>query len=128
MRLLLDTHTFLWLVDGDQRLSSTAAKLIADQHNELILSVASIWELAIKSSLGKIVLRDPLDVFVITWTNSYQIQVQAVLAKHAIAVATLPFHHSDPFDRLLIAQAMTENLTLLSSDRRLHDYGVQIMW
>ena len=128
MKFFLDTHTFLWLVDGDARLSTVAAQAIADQHNELFLSVASIWELAIKSSLGKITLRDPLDVFVTTWTDAYQIQVMAILARHAIAVATLPFNHSDPFDRLLIAQAMTENMTLLSSDRRLHDYGVQIAW
>ncbi|HEY7423286.1 MAG TPA: type II toxin-antitoxin system VapC family toxin, partial [Gemmataceae bacterium] len=99
MRLLLDTHTFLWLVEGSPNLSAAARIALADPANELFLSVASVWELAIKTSNKKLTLRDPLDVFVFKWTANYQLDLLPIQTPHALAVVGLPGHHKDPFDR-----------------------------
>src|SRR5947209_8188883 len=103
MKLLLDTHTFLWLVEGSPNLSAAARAALVDPANELYLSVASVWELAIKTANKKLVLTDPLDRFVGKWTVVYQLALLPVDTPHALAVAGLPDHHRDPFDRMLIA-------------------------
>src|SRR5947209_12727009 len=111
MKLLLDTHTFLWLVEGSPNLSTAAQAALADPANELFLSVASVWELAIKTGNKKLVLRDPLDAFVGKWTVVYQIALLPIDAPYALTVVGLPDHHRDPFDRILIAQALVEGMT-----------------
>lgn len=128
MRLLLDTHTFLWLVEGNSRLSASARAALFDPLNELSLSVASVWELAIKTGNGKLTLSDPLDVFVGKWAPAYQLDQLAVEGRHALVVATLPNHHRDPFDRLLLAQAHVEGMTLVSGDGKLTAYGIPVLW
>ncbi len=105
MRPLLDTHTFLWLVEGSANLSAAAKTALADPANDLFLSAASVWELAIKIGNKKLALSDTLDVFVAKWTAAYQLAPLPVQFGHAQTVVTLPPHHKDPFDRLLIAQA-----------------------
>lgn len=128
MKLLLDTHTFLWLVEGNPSLSTAAQAALADPANDLYLSAASVWELAIKVANKKLSLSDPLDVYVSKWTTAYQLDPLPVLSAHALAVGGLPAHHKDPFDRLLIAQAMVEGMTLVTGDSTFSLYGAPILW
>lgn len=128
MRLLLDTHTLLWLVDGDRQLSRSATEVLADPGHELLLSPASYWEIAIKVSLGKYRLADPLADFIEEAIRLYGLTVLPVTAKHAEAIVNLPHHHKDPFDRMLIAQAMVENIGLVSSDKAIDAYSVKRIW
>jgi len=130
MKLLLDTHTFLWLIDGNSRLGSGASTAINDMQNWLYLSVASIWELAIKTSRvnPQLQLAEPLDVFVERWTKAYGITILAIEQSHALQVVHLPDHHRDPFDRLLVAQASIEHMHLVTGDSKLTSYSVPIIW
>ena len=128
--LLLDTHTLLWLVDGDARLTQPARSAIADPANELFVSVATIWELAIKTTKANspLVLSDPLDVDLAKWLPVYAIDVLPIQQAHVLNVMELPEHHRDPFDRIMIAQAMTERMTLVSGDGHLPRYSVPLIW
>jgi PIN domain nuclease of toxin-antitoxin system len=128
MKLLLDTHTFLWLVEGSPNLSKVAQAALAAPANELFLSVASVWELAIKTGNKKLALSDPLDAFVGKWTVTYQIASLSIDTPHALAVVGLSDHHRDPFDRILIAQALVEGMTLVSADAKFAPYSVPILW
>ena len=119
MRLLLDTHVFIWSVTGDRRLTA-ARRAYVSAAEVVFVSAASIWEIAIKSRLGKI-QGDPDELTAAIDLSGFQ--ELPVAARHAAAVAKLPFHHSDPFDRLLLAQAFSEPLRLLSADRVLAEYG-----
>ena len=124
MRLLPDTHAFLWLLAGDDRLSTRAADLLADASNEVLLSAAVVWEVALKRSLGK--LDAPSDlVELLLDAGAVELAVKAI---HADAVASLPWHHRDPFDRMLVAQAELERAVLLSADEALHAYDVAVEW
>ncbi|HEU4703970.1 MAG TPA: type II toxin-antitoxin system VapC family toxin [Conexibacter sp.] len=122
--LLLDTHAMIWLLAGDERLSTRAraATLAADR---LVVSTVSLWEAAIKRSLGK--LRAPSDLSR-RLTALHQIELLPIFPPHAEAVGELPWHHRDPFDRLLVAQARAEGLAIASSDPALAQYGVEIVW
>lgn len=122
------THTLLWLVDGDRQLSRSATEVLADPGHELLLSPASYWEIAIKVSLGKYRLADPLADFIEEAIRLYGLTVLPVTAKHAEAIVNLPHHHKDPFDRMLIAQAMVENIGLVSSDNAIDAYSVKRIW
>ena len=128
MRILLDTHTFLWWITDDQRLSSHSIELISDGNNELLFSAASGWEIAIKAGLGRLNISEPLDRFVSEQLSRNHIAVLPVQLSHALHVFTLPQAHRDPFDRLLVAQAQVEGLSLLSSDKKLSDYDVDVLW
>lgn len=128
MKLLLDTHTFLWLVEGDPNLSVAAQAAIADPANDLFLSVASVWELAIKTYNKKLTLRDPLDAYLARWTATYQVDLLPIQLAHALATMGLPSHHKDPFDRILIAQASIEGMTLVSGDSKFAPYRIRLLW
>ncbi len=128
MRLLLDTHTFLWFVSGDGRLSARARRRIEDPAHDKLLSVASVWEIAIKLSLGKLALSVSLDALIQDGAIDNGIAMLDVRTEHALAVAHLPWHHRDPFDRLLVAQASVDALTLLSADAALDRYAVARIW
>lgn len=128
MRILLDTCTFLWWITDDHRLSQRSIELISDGNNELLFSAASGWEIAIKAGLGRLDVPDPLDRFVSEHLFRNHISVLPVQLSHALHVYTLPQLHRDPFDRLLVAQAQVERLPLLSSDRRLAEYDVDVLW
>ena len=128
MRLLLDTQAFLWFVTDDPRLSTPARAAIEDGGNERILSVASVWEMAIKHGIGKLSFTDPFPDFVLNETASNSIRLRPILTAHAIAVASLPLHHRDPFDRLIIAQAVVEGFTVVSSDAAFDPYGTRRLW
>jgi PIN domain nuclease of toxin-antitoxin system len=126
--LLLDTHVFLWALGAPERLSPKARELYLDADAKLLLSVASVWEIAIKASLGKLTLPEPVKTFIPTRLESQRIDLLPIRVGHAVAVSELPFHHRDPFDRLLAAQAMEERLQILSSDPIFLRYAVERVW
>jgi PIN domain nuclease of toxin-antitoxin system len=128
VRLLLDTHAFLWWVTDDDRLSEEAGDLIADGANDVYLSAASVWEIAIKAALGR--LRLPQDVWSFTPAQLEKNAFQAlpVHVSHAVAVIALPDLHRDPFDRMLVAQAVSEGLTIVSDDPHISRYSVSVAW
>lgn len=128
MRLLLDTHTFLWWLADDPALSEKARTAIADGRNECFLSMASCWELSIKSSLGKLRLSQPVERFIPEEMSSNGFHLLDIEFRHVAKVESLPFHHRDPFDRLLVAQALLEKMTLVSCDSALSAYGVKLIW
>lgn len=128
MRLLLDTHTFLWWVGDAQELSAKAKKTIAQPRNECFVSLASCWELAIKVSLGKLKISGRLERFIPEQLTVNSFRELAIEVRHAARVARLPFHHRDPFDRLLAAQALEEGLTIVSADSVFRRYGVRRIW
>jgi PIN domain nuclease of toxin-antitoxin system len=130
VKLLLDTHTMLWLVEGSPKLSGAAQTALADPTNELFLSAASVWELAIKTTSAKqrLVLSDPLHSYIAKWSAAYQLRPLPIQSNHALEVAKLPIHHRDPFDRMLIAQALTERMTLVSGDAQFGPYSVPLLW
>ncbi len=128
MRALLDTHTFLWWITDDSRLSFRVREVIADGRSDLFFSAASGWEIAIKANLGKIEAPDDLERFVNEQLSRNAIQVLPIYLSHALHVYTLPDHHRDPFDRLLISQAVLEELTVLSADPQIAEYPVDLAW
>lgn len=128
MKLLLDTHAFLWFFAGDAALSTRARRAIEDKRHDRCLSAASIWEIAVKHSLGKLELEVELAELVEGGTAESGITVLDVGARHALGVASLPFHHRDPFDRILISQAIVESLTIVSRDVVFDAYGVRRVW
>jgi len=128
VRLLLDTHAFLWWVDGGRRLSLRARRAIADPANDCLLSMASAWEMAIKVSLGKLELPVSPGRFVSDQLAANRFRALAIDLRHVGEVAALPFHHRDPFDRLLAAQALSEGLPIVSADPIFRRYGVKRVW
>jgi PIN domain nuclease of toxin-antitoxin system len=128
MRLLLDTHTFLWFIAGSKSLSQTARDLIEDVANEKFVSVASVWEIAIKHSIGKLPLAAPFSVLITQQLALNGFDLLPITVSQLSLLVTLPFHHRDPFDRLIIAQSLTDNLFLVSADAKFDAYGVQRLW
>lgn len=126
MKLLLDTHILIWLLEGNQKLSPKVRQVIEDETNSLYISIVSLWEIAIKSSLGKLQLETPLEKIVSDFVLPTGIRVLPIDIAHLLTLQNLPFHHRDPFDRLLIAQAKSESLTLVSEDHIFHHYQVNI--
>lgn len=127
MNLLLDTQTLLWWRAGSRRLGPRARQAIESGASAVCVSAASIWEIAIKHGIGKLKLRDPLDEWVPDTLERHGFTLLSVSVVHAAAVARLPRHHADPFDRLLIAQARLEQLTVVTSDTAFDDYDVHVL-
>lgn len=128
MRLLLDTHSFLWFILDDPKLSSAARRHIEDPGNYIELSPASYWEIAIKVGLGKYVLPLPLDAFIDQQIAPNAIDILHILPRHVAVLTSLPKHHKDPFDRLIVAQAMAEQIPIISVDPIIDSYGVARVW
>jgi PIN domain nuclease of toxin-antitoxin system len=128
MRLLLDTHAFIWLVEGDVRLSAYARSLIENAENDLLLSKVSLWEMAIKYSIDKLTFNLPFNQFIQGQLSLNEFQLLDIRLEHIEQVANLPLHHRDPFDRLLISQAIVEDITLISSDPVFAQYAVDLAW
>jgi PIN domain nuclease of toxin-antitoxin system len=128
MRLLLDTHAFLWFIMGSANLSVNARALIENPANERLLSVAGLWEIAIKTSLGKLTLSAPFDELIPAQLKLNGIDLLNIKVEHLSTLTTLPFHHRDPFDRLVVAQAIVEKLPVISLDRAFDTYGVTRHW
>ena len=128
MKILLDTHAFLWLMVDDPRLSGTAKSAFTDVNNEIYLSLASAWEMAIKSSLQKLKLPLPVKDYIVTRSQAHQVKLLPIALDHIAVVETLPLHHRDPFDRLIIAQSIFETLYILSDDQFFDSYPIQRIW
>jgi PIN domain nuclease of toxin-antitoxin system len=128
MRVLLDTHAFLWWVADQPALSRKARVAVADPDNECLLSIASCWEMAIKVSLGKLRLPGAIERFVPEHLAANAFRQLAIDFRHVARIATLPFHHRDPFDRLLAAQAIEERCAIVSADPIFRKYGVKRIW
>ena len=128
MNLLLDTHILIWLIDGSEKLNQTARYAIEDESNSLYLSIASLWEITIKTSLGKLELGIPLEQVTTNFILPSGFKILPIHLSHLLVLKDLPFHHRDPFDRMLISQAISESLTLVSEDRAFGDYTVKTLW
>jgi PIN domain nuclease of toxin-antitoxin system len=128
MKILLDTHTFLWWILDDPKLSTRALELIGDNRNTLYWSAASSWEVSIKYALGRLPLPESPEQFLPTELGKNRIESLAIIDAHAFQAGRLPHHHGDPFDRMLVAQALVESLGLLSNDKQLSFYNVDVYW
>ncbi len=128
MKLLLDTHTFIWWDSKPDNLSSQALALCQNRANIVLLSVASVWEMQIKLRLGKLSLNLPLAEVIESQRHTNNIEVLPVTLDHVLALDGLPSHHKDPFDRLLIAQANVEDAVLISGDPVFKGYPVKLLW
>jgi PIN domain nuclease of toxin-antitoxin system len=127
MKVLLDTHAFLWFVNDDPQLS-LAAKTLMESEVDLLLSVASLWEVSIKVGTGKLDLPKLFDVFIPEQLELNEIELLPIELKHLTPLTSLPLHHRDPFDRLLISQSLVEELTILSADKIFDRYAVNRSW
>ena len=128
MKILADTHTFLWFVTDAPQLSARAKTILEAPDTERFFSLASVWELAIKTGLGKLTLRKRLEEFLPEQLAANRFALLNIAAEHAFRVGHLPLHHRDPFDRMLVAQSLAENLPLVSSDDALDAYGIKRLW
>jgi PIN domain nuclease of toxin-antitoxin system len=126
--ILIDTHAFLWFVYDDARLSPTAAQALTDPAQGKVLSVASLWEIAVKVTIGKLRLGMSFPEFVESSVTSRELRVLPVELAHLAEYVELPLHHRDPFDRLMVAQARVEALAVLTSDQRFSEYGIETIW
>ena len=128
MKLLLDTQVWLWSLAEPERLNDEARALLSDRRNTIYLSAASAWEIAIKSALGKLPLPEPPTIYVPSRMASLGILALNITHSHTLHVFSLPAHHRDPFDRIIIAQSQVENLPVLTADRVFRQYDVTIIW
>lgn len=127
MPYLLDTHALIWFLEGNQQLSATAKHILCNEEESIYLRVVSLWEMAIKISLDKLKLSRSLEQ-VIEALPQQNITLLPVKPVHILAVSSLPFHHRDPFDRLLIAQALVDNMQLISNESLFLQYGMDRVW
>jgi len=128
MKALLDTHAFLWWIDDDSRLSSSARMIIENRENQVFFSAASAWEIAIKTQFGKLRLPSSPDIFITEHLSLNGFEPLPISISHALHTASLPSLHRDPFDRVLIAQSRTERLPLLTCDGLIIQYSVETIW
>ena len=128
MKLLFDTHAFIWWDNEPEKLSRKALDHCLDRTNILILSVASVWEIQIKMQLGKLKLSLPISELIESQQRTNNIQILPIELSHVLALDNLPLHHKDPFDRLLIAQTQTEDAYIISKDPMLANYTVNLIW
>ena len=128
MRLLLDTHAFLWFVINDPSLTATARALIADPTNEIFVSPASYWEVAINVSVGKYPLNVPFEKFFAEGVDGNDFLILPIEIRHAAVLASLPMHHKDPFDRTIASQAIADEMPVVSADQAFDLYGVTRLW
>lgn len=128
MKLLLDTHTFLWFIGGNINLSNTAKNAIENANNQRFLSIATIWEICIKVSIGKLKVGLAFTELVEREVYGNAIEILKILPEHLDELVKLPFHHKDPFDRLMIAQSLVEEMTLVSKDVTFQSYPIKLLW
>ena len=127
MKLLLDTHIFIWWADEPEKLSANIVAALEDENNTLILSVVSAWEIQIKDQLGRLTLSQPLDDLIKSQQQMNDLQLLPVELHHVLGLKALPHYHTDPFDRLLVAQAITEGCTFVSVDSKIAAYPVSLL-
>jgi PIN domain nuclease of toxin-antitoxin system len=128
MKVLVDTHTFLWDIIADHRSSAKAKQILRSDEHELVFSLVSLWEIAIKIKTGKLNTIGSSVAYIRDEMNAYGMELLPIRYEHILQLESLPHHHGDPFDRLLIAQALTESLPILSADRIFASYGIKLVW
>src|SRR5690242_18790683 len=128
MRILIDSHTLIWYVDQDNLLSPASHAAMSDPTNDLLLSAGSIWEIGIKLGLGKIVLTQPFKPWINQAVSDLDVTVLPVSVEYVDVQSNLPRHHGDPFDRLIVAQAIVEQVSIISADANLDAYGITRIW
>jgi len=128
MRALLDTNSFLWFISGSSRLSSDACDFISDMDNDLLISIASLWETAIKAGIGKLELLRPFEQLIPDEIRKHEINILPISLNHLYEMMKLEFHHRDPFDRIIIAQGIAEDLPVITSDGIFRKYSIEIIW
>jgi PIN domain nuclease of toxin-antitoxin system len=128
MKVLVDTHTFLWDIIADHRSSAKAKQFLRSDEHELVFSLVSLWEIAIKIKTGKLNTIGSSVAYIRDEINAYGMELLPIRYEHILQLESLPAHHSDPFDRLLIAQAITESLPILTGDKAFASYGVKLLW
>ena len=128
MKYLLDTHALLWFLAGGKQLSGRARQLIEDPSNEIFLSIVSLWEIAIKVSLGKLALGQPIEELFPEQLHFNSIEILDITVDSLVRLITLPLHHRDPFDRLIIAQALVEGFPIIGVDTAFDAYGISRKW
>ena len=127
MRYLLDTHSFLWFITGNGSLSQTARALIESRNHSVFVSVACLWEIAIKSNLGKLALLQPYEILIPDQLSRNEIELLPITVTHLSRLSLLPYHHRDPFDRLIIAQSQVEALPIITKDMIFNQYDVTVL-
>ncbi|HAO13534.1 MAG TPA: PIN domain nuclease [Planktothrix sp. UBA8407] len=128
MKYLLDTHILIWFISGDKQLSLYAKELIENEDNELLVSIASLWEMAIKFNLGKLELGQPFEDLFPTQLEENNIDILKINLEHLNILCKLPLYHRDPFDRLIVCQALVEQFPVISKDTILDNYGIKREW
>ncbi len=128
MRVLLDTHTFLWWIADSPQLSEVARDIIADERTQPIFSVVSGWEIAIKARVGKLEIPDSPEKFLPEQLSRNDVEILPLYLRHALHMYELPDHHKDPFDRMLVAQSVLEKLPILSADPEIFRYSIEVIW
>jgi PIN domain nuclease of toxin-antitoxin system len=128
VRVLLDTHTFLWFIQGNHDLSDAARASIEDSANQKLISIASLWEIAIKASIGRLEVKMPMTELVKKQVIGNAFSILGISPEHLDELSKLPFHHKDPFDRLIISQSLAEDIAIISVDKAFRNYSVQLIW
>ena len=128
MKYIIDTHVVLWIIDNNSQLSQKVKEIYLDENNEILLSMASIWEMAIKISLKKLEIPGTLSDFVKYHIIANNIRILDIRLSHIYRIENLPYHHRDPFDRLIISQSIDENIPIISSDFRFDKYEIDRIW
>jgi PIN domain nuclease of toxin-antitoxin system len=128
MKVLVDTHTFLWALLQDHRLTPKATQILRSDEHELLFSLVSLWEIAIKIKTGKLNTIGSSVAYIRDEMDAYGMQLLPIRYEHILQLESLPRHHGDPFDRLLIAQALTESLPIFTGDRIFASYGIKLVW
>ena len=128
MKILIDTHALLWLITGDKQLSAKSSQIFSDTDNELFFSMASFWEICIKVSIGKLQLSDNWDTLIKDELTYNSIKLLPISEPHCLQVIQFPFYHRDPFDRLIIAQAVVEEMQIMTADNIFSQYEVKTIW
>jgi PIN domain nuclease of toxin-antitoxin system len=128
VRALLDTHTFLWWINDDARLSNRCRAIISSGVNEILFSAVSAWEIAVKASIGRLTIPGDLETYTLEQVSRNRFEVLPISLAHALRVSRLPSHHKDPFDRMLIAQALVEKVTILTAEAQIARYPIHVAW
>ncbi len=128
MRILMDTHAFLWFIEGDNNLSNSARSIVENNQYQKQLSIASLWEMSIKASLNRLELKTTFPKLIQDYVYGNNFEILSINAEYLEQLKTLPFHHKDPFDRLIIAQSLTENIPIITKDQVFKRYTKKLFW
>lgn len=128
MTYLIDTHVFIWWLQDNRELSERSRNIMSNAANEIFLSIASLWEISIKLSIGKLKINDYSTAYIEKQLVSNDIQLLPIKLSHTVNLHSMPNHHKDPFDRMIISQALEENLAIITKDNQFENYNIEVIW